>query len=150
MGTDLRRQLAETQGQPSQIYFLSIYRFRKESAVAETAAEFANSWPNPGAVEELKTLHGSVFSVEFLANDTIRIKYGKKQRKLISRDILQRVADAHTGKLIPASGAGSVDEFLSDKASPGFFCRTHLQSYVCPLLVRLGYAQKVGERFRFL
>jgi len=117
--------------------------------MTDTVAAADSKWPNPGEVEELETLQCSTFTAEFLANDVIRIKYGKKQRKLISRDILQRVADAHTGKLVPASGEGSVDQFLSDEASPGFFCKTHLQSYVCPLLVRLGYAQKVGERFRF-
>ncbi|QIE22936.1 hypothetical protein [Caballeronia sp. SBC2] len=112
------------------------------------------NWPAPGTTKEMKTYppenrEPAEFSAEFLANDRIRVMYGKNARKLVPKKVLDQLAEAHSGALVPFSGAGSVDEWLTSENTDHFFCKTHLQSYVCPLFVLLGYAVREGQQLRF-
>jgi hypothetical protein len=108
-----------------------------------------SDWPAPGTIEDLETFGKAIFSAEFLANHFVRLRYGRQASKLIHKTVFDGIAIAHRGALVKPSGKDSIDSFLSDPQNASFFCKTHLQSYVCPLLVRLGYAVFEGNQLRF-
>lgn len=109
----------------------------------------SGEWPAPGTIEDLETFGKATFSAEYLANDFVRLRYGRQATKLIHKTVLDGIANAHLGAVVKPSGENSIDSFLSDPRKASFFCKTHLQSYVCPLLVRLGYAVFEGNQLRF-
>lgn len=107
-------------------------------------------WPEAGEVRELSTVNGSPFSVEFLPGAEFRLNYGAGRTTHMRKTVLDSLVAAHRGELVPLTGVNSAHEYLSDEHLNTFFSKTRLSSYVCPLLVELGYAVKEGHQFRFV
>jgi hypothetical protein len=118
-------------------------------AQVEVAMNSAIQWPKAGTVKRLSTVSGTAFSVEFLEGGEFRLEYGSSRVTRMRKSVLDALVAAHRGELVPLTGANSAHEYLSTKHLDTYFSKTRLSSYVCPLLVDLGYAKKEGDQFRF-
>ncbi|HKR44988.1 MAG TPA: hypothetical protein VJU59_35870 [Paraburkholderia sp.] len=118
--------------------------------IAGAAEISAIDWPTAGTVRELLTVKGRPFSVEFLGGAEFRISYGESRTILMRKSVLDALVAAHRGELVPLTGPNSVHDYLSNEDFDTYFGRTRLASYVCPLLVELGYAEREGSQFRFV
>jgi hypothetical protein len=113
-------------------------------------------WPASGTETEFPTFgEASTFDAKFLAGGKISLRFGGFNRqgrrngyRALESGYLDRLAGYFSGRLVaPTSNdkeAESIDGWI---VASGI--TTRLSSYVCTLLVELGYANREGDQLRF-
>lgn len=113
----------------------------------------AAKWPAPGTETEYPTFGGgrgknTKFTAEFHGEGDFRLRYGTRGgNSRFKKSNLDELTNQYTGLAIGQTsriGAENVEEWISKNVTS-----TRLSSYVCTLLVELGYAVREGKRLRF-
>jgi hypothetical protein len=103
--------------------------------------------PAVGTIEELPTFGGrSTFRASFHASGDITLHYGEVGSTPVPKKVLEDVSTHFRGTTIPltATRGQSLNEWLLSNFSPIW-----LASYIGTVLLRLGYAVRVGNRLHF-
>lgn len=106
-----------------------------------TVAEFiAANWPAPDTLEEHPTWTGrSTFRAEFGADGSVLLRYGQKAQESVEKAELDQLVAYFPGALASAKD-------VQNQLEECEITDTRLSSYLCPILVRLGYAEREGDR----
>lgn len=98
----------------------------------------------------------SNFDVVFYVGGKISLRYGginengrRNGYKTLESGYLERMAAHFSGRLVPPSATGanaeSIDQWIRESG-----IQTRLSSYVCTLLVEMGFAKRENDHLRFL
>ena len=76
----------------------------------------------------------------------LSLRYGNGRQLSVSAEKMRQLRTAHRGQIIAAFGAsGSLDAWASAHITP-----TRIVSYLAPALIDLGFAERTGDKIRFL
>jgi hypothetical protein len=113
-------------------------------------------WPVSDSILQFETFGGdATFDAKFYAGGAISLRYGSINKhgrrngyRTLENGYLDRLSTHFSGRLIPPTANNktveSVQGWIEDHG-----ISTWLSSYVCPLLVELGYAERRGEALLF-
>lgn len=75
----------------------------------------------------------------------LSLRYGNGRKLSVSAEKMDRLRAEYRGKIVSAFGNGdSLDAWARINVTP-----TRIASYLVPVLLDLGFAQKTGEKIRF-
>jgi hypothetical protein len=78
--------------------------------------------------------------------NTLSLQYGNGQQYRVSAEHIERLRADHRGQLVAVFGpAPSLDAWTKTHVT-----RTRIATYLAPALIQLGFAERSGDRIKFL